>query len=741
MSKQTGTEPLLLDITGMTCAACSARIEKVVGKLEGVQEIGVNFALQRARVVYDESRIGPEQIENKIRGLGFGVLQKKLAEMSAEAAYTEAADELKKRALLGALLTLPFLWAMMAHHELTRAVWVPELLLSPWLQWAIATYAQFVIGYPFYFRAYQALRSGVPNMDVLVVLGTTAAYLYSHYLIFHPAGAAAMGHHAGMLYFDTGVMIFTIVLFGKWLEAKAKRQTMGSIRQLSGLQAGTANVVQDGRETVVPVGQVRPGDMVIVRPGDIIPVDGIVAEGSATVDESAVTGESLPVDKHEGGMVVSGTINTDGYLRIRATRSGSDTTASSMLRLLEEAQVAKPPIQRLADRLSGVFVPVIIVVAAAAFLASYYVMAPGETGLALATAVAVLMIACPCALGLATPISVLVGSGRAALAGIWFKQGAHLESLSRVDTVLLDKTGTLSEGKPAIVAIEAPAGRGDGENELLRQLAAAEQHSEHPFAKEIVQEAQRRGLPLPACESFEAVPGCGLRAIVEGREVLAGSVKWFRQLGFRISLQDQLGHIAQQGKSALCVAVGGKWAGTVIFADKLKPTSRNAVRRLRELGLRVVMVTGDRTAAAVAAAGQAGIQETYAEMLPEHKLELVQRLQKEGRKVLMVGDGINDAPAMASADVGAALGSGTDITKASADLYLLKNDLNGIAEAIRLSRLTLRNVRQNLALSLVYNAVAIPFAITGNLAPWMACTAMALSSLTVIGNALRLRNA
>ncbi|CAG7622724.1 Copper-exporting P-type ATPase [Paenibacillus solanacearum] len=737
MAMRMEIDPLILDITGMTCAACSARIEKVVGRMDGVEEVGVNLALHRARIVYDGSKVEPAQIEDKIRGLGYGVLKKEMRAASREDARAQEAGALKVRLLWSALLTLPFLWAMAGHHAVTSFIWVPELLVNPWFQLALATPVQFVIGLPFYYRAVQALRSGTANMDVLVVMGTTAAYLYSHYLIFHPSKIESV-HHGIPLYFDSSAMIITIVLFGKWLEASARKHTDSSLRQLERLQVKTARLVQGAEEIEVPIERVSPGDVLRIRPGEVIPVDGVVTEGQAAVDESAVTGESLPVSKSSGDPVVSGTVNTDGVLSVQATRTGSGTTIAGMLRLLEEAQETKPPIQRLADRLSGIFVPVVVVIAAAAFLLSYYALKPGALGEALVTAIAVLVIACPCALGLATPISVWVGTGRAALSGVLFKNGVHLEQLNRADTLLIDKTGTLTEGRPVIAAIHPADG---SERALLQIAAAAEQFSEHPYGTAVAAEARRRGLDVPECTAFQAVPGSGVRAVVDGKQVMVGSIKWFGEQGLHVSVPEGSPSMLGPERSVLCVAVNGKWAGAMLLADPLKPTSRAAVKLLRKLGLRVMMVTGDRKETARAVAGQAGIQEVYAEMLPEDKLQLVKRLQEKGKIVVMAGDGMNDAPAMAAAHIGVAMGSGTDLTKASADLYLLKNDLLGIAQAMRISRLTMNNIRQNLALSLLYNAIAIPFAVMGRLEPWMACTAMAFSSVTVILNALRLRRA
>ncbi|WP_248925198.1 heavy metal translocating P-type ATPase [Paenibacillus hamazuiensis] len=738
-----GNRPVQLEIGGMTCASCASRIEKAVGKMAGVERIQVNLAVHRAAVLFDRRLVTLEQIEQKISKLGF---QAKPVEIGARREERQSeVRHLGLRALLSAILTVPFIWSMAKHHPLTSNLWVPEVLLNPWLQLTLAAVVQFAIGLPFYERAFAALRNKSANMELLVVLGSSAAFLYSHYLIFRmPAPAPHAGMHSGMhaehpmLYFDTSTMIITIVWAGKWLEALARQRTGQSIGQLRRLQLPSARVIRHGEQHTVLLEEVRAGDTVAVYPGELIPVDGVLTEGSAAVDESAVTGEGMPVDKSPGSYLYSGTLNQNGVIYMRADKVGEDAAIGRMARLVEEAQASKAPIQRLADRWAGVFVPVIVAAAALTF-AVWWLLEPGNVSGAIEKAIAVVLIACPCALGVATPTSILVASGRAAETGILFKEGKHLELLARSDVVVIDKTGTLTLGRPQVTDWIGPIASYTAH---LRLAGAAAAPSRHPYARAIVNAALQRKLNLPECREFGQHPGQGVEAVVEGRRVAVGSLNWFRKLGIGCPVSPaQLERLLQGGRSLLCVAVDGVWAGAAVLEDPVKGSSRKAVDALRRLGLEVVMATGDRTETAHTIAGRVGISRVYAELLPEAKADLVRRLQREGKKVAMVGDGINDAAALAAADTGIAIRSGTDIAKSAADVVLMKSDLHAAVQSVRLSRSTMRNIRQNLLMSLGYNAVAIPFAVTGYLAPWMACTAMALSSVTVICNALRLRKA
>lgn len=743
----TAVRQVVLNISGMTCAACAVRIEKVIGKMDGVEQIQVNLALQRASMSFAPGRTTLRHIEDKIKQLGYSAQEHNAAEESVSRTDPFEIARTSTILLISFLFMVPFLWAMAGHHTLTSSWWVPELLLNPWFQLALATPVQFGIGLPFYIRAFQAIKNGGANMDVLIVMGTSAAYFYSHYLMFHSAsGHSAGANHHGSLYFDASVMIMTIVWFGKWLEALSKRRTLKSLHQLHQLRPETAQVIRDGKELRVDLHEVSKGETILVRPGEKIAVDGIILDGHASIDESMISGESIPVDKRAGDRVISGTMNHNGMLKLQATEVGNETTLAKMIQLMEEAQNSKAPIQRMADKISGVFVPIIIALAALTFAAWYLVVEPGMTGGALEKAIAVLLIACPCALGLATPTSILVGSGRAAQLGILFKEGKHLETLPDTQVILLDKTGTITMGKPQVRDVMA-VGRSSGS--LMRLLAGAEQSSEHPLARAIVEAAvePQAGLgksigTLPVCESFESSAGSGIRAVVEGQSIIAGSRRWLQEHGIiQIPPSARIERWEQQGSNVVYVAIDGEWAGAVALSDPIKPSSRQAVQQLKALGANVIMVTGDHPQTAQAIAKQVGIREVYSEMLPKHKAALVDELKRQGKKVAMVGDGINDAPALAAADTGIAVSRGTDIAKAAADIVLLKGDLKGMVRAIGISRRTMQIIRQNLVFSLFYNALAIPFAVTGYLAPWVACTAMAFSSVTVICNALRLQKA
>ncbi len=737
MSGQADLGRITLHITGMTCAACAARIEKAVGKMDGVAQASVNIALERAVVLLDPKRVRTEEVEARIAQLGYGVRP-----MHPDGNLNGNSGEEIRRSralfLLSLVFTLPFFWAMAPHHAVSSSFWMPELLANPWFQLALAVPVQFGFGLPFYIRAYEALKNGSANMDVLIVLGTSTAFLYSHYLLFHPGQAMAGDGHHSPYYFDTSTMIITIVWLGRWIEASARKRTADSLSQLHAIQAETASLLTPEGERRVPVSTLKGGELLRVRPGERVPLDGIVAQGTSAVDESLITGESMPVEKRKGDRVIGGALNGSGVLDIRVLRTGSQSTVARMIRMVEEAQNAKAPIQRVADKIAAVFVPVIAAAAVCTFLYWYGLGEPGDAGGALEKAIAVLLIACPCALGLATPVSILVASGRAAQKGIVYKEGAALERLHQTDVLLFDKTGTVTFGTPKVT--DVIAAEGETQATLLSKLAGAEQLSEHPLSRAVVGEAEKRGVRVPGCGGFAAVPGCGVQAEVHGRRIVAGTRRWLEEQGILFAeTEKHAGPLRSQGKQLIYVAVDGRPAGIVALADTLRPTAASALRQLQKQGVDIRMVTGDHAAAAKAIAVRLGNVRYYADMLPEQKLGLIRRLQSQGKRVTMVGDGINDAPALAAADIGVAVGNGADVAKAAADVHLLKSDLNAIADAVRISRKTMTNIYQNMVLSFCYNALAIPAALSGHLSPWMACTAMALSSLTVILNALRLK--
>lgn len=732
----TAKETVDLQLIGMYCAACATKIEKVVSKMPGVNQANVNFALETARVEFNPAEVSLSDIQQRVEKLGYQAVSKQET-LDQEGHRKEAITKQKRKLLLSAILSLPLLWAMVSHFSFTSWIWMPDLFMNPWFQLILATPVQFFIGKQFYVGAYKALRNKSANMDVLVALGTSAAYFYSLYLTIDWAAVGANAHHGPEMYYETSAVLITLVIMGKLFESLAKGRTSEAIKTLMGLQAKTALVVRDGQEMTIPVEQVLVGDLVLVKPGEKIPVDGKVVEGTSAVDESMLTGESIPVEKKAGDAVIGATINKNGRLTLEATKVGKETALAQIIKVVEEAQGSKAPIQRVADVISGIFVPIVVGIAIVAFLVWYFWVTPGNFAQSLEIAIAILVIACPCALGLATPTSIMAGSGRAAELGVLFKGGEHLESTHKINTIILDKTGTVTKGKPELTDVEVH----NFDQELfLRLVGSAEKSSEHPLAEAIVAGIEDKGTRLPAAEHFEAIPGYGIRASVEGHEVLVGTRKLMAQHNVPIdSILGRMSELETEGKTAMLTAVDGQYAGLVAVADTIKETSRAAVARLKEMGIEVIMITGDNERTAQAIAKQVGIDHVRAEVLPEGKADEVKKLQQQGKKVAMVGDGINDAPALAVADIGMAIGTGTDVAMEAADVTLMKGDLNSIPDAIYMSRKTMSNIRQNLFWALGYNSLGIPVAAIGLLAPWVAGAAMALSSVSVVLNALRLQ--
>ena len=659
----------------------------------------------------------------------------------AEAAERQAEiADLARRVIAGAVLTLPVLYAVMA-HEVFKA-WVPGILLNHWMQLALITPVMFYTGWPIHRTGWLALSHRSADMNTLITIGTAAAYGYSLVVTLAPdlLPAGVRG-----VYYETTGVILTLILLGRLIETRAKAGTGQAIRELLGLQARTARVLRNGEETEIPVEDVVVGDEVAIRPGEKIPVDAVVLSGTSAVDESMVTGEPMPVTKRSGDPVIGATINTTGSLRVRAEKVGADTMLAQIITMVRQAQASRAPIQRLADAVSGYFVPAVIAVAIVTF-AVWFVAGPAPAfTLALVSAIAVLIIACPCALGLATPLSIQVGTGKGARAGILIRSAEALETAHKLDTVVLDKTGTITAGRPALTDVKT-AGRWD-DDELLALVAAAESDSEHPLGAAIVAGARERGVSIPAAAAFESVTGQGVQAMVAGHPVLVGSARLLAAAGISAgALQATAAELSAQGRTAVLAAIDGEPAGVLAIADPVKEDSAAAIGALRRLGVEVVMLTGDNARTAAAIARQTGISRVLAEVLPEHKASEIRRLQAEGRTVGMAGDGINDAPALAAADIGLAIGTGTDVAIEAADITLISGSLAGVVTAISLSRATMRNIRQNLVFALAYNSIGIPVAagilypIAGiRLSPILAAAAMALSSLSVVGNANRLR--
>ncbi len=730
---------LKFDITGMTCAACSARVEKVTSAIDGVEQVEVNLLAGSMTVEADESKVAV--IEQAVKNAGYGASLS--GKKKKDAPKNDDLKSMKLRIISSAAILTVLMYFTMGHMVgLPMPGWYhgKENAITAALLQMFLTLPVVLINHSYYTRGFKALWHRSPNMDSLIAVGSGAALVYGVAALFMMS--YAMGHgdwakverYMGDLYFESAAMIVTLVTLGKFLETRAKGKTGDAIRQLMDLRPKLATVRRDGQEVQLPVEQVRVGDVVIVRSGGSIPVDGVVISGRGAVDQSALTGESIPVEKGVGDTVATAAINTEGYLEIRAEKVGEDTTLSQIIRMVEDAGGSKAPIARLADKIAGVFVPVVMTIAAVVF--GIWMVAGKGLEFSLTSAIAVLVISCPCALGLATPVAIMVGTGRGAGMGVLFKNAAALERLHNIDTVVLDKTGTLTTGKPAVTDIIS-----ENPEYLLEVAAALEAPSEHPFAKAILQKIGEK--PYPKAEEFETLPGMGVAARVDGKRCYGGNARLMKELGIDVPEYPLL---AAEGKTPLYFAREDTFLGVVAAADVLKKDSAEAVGDMMKLGLDVVMLTGDNKHTAQAIADAAGIRQVIAEVLPGDKAGAVKALQQQGKRVLMVGDGINDAPALVTADVGMAIGAGTDIAMDSADIVLMTDALSGVAQAFALSRATMRNIKQNLFWAFFYNALCIPIAAGAlypvfgwQLSPMLGAAAMSISSVFVVSNALRLR--
>ena len=751
----------VFDITGMTCSACSARIEKGVSGMEGAQEVNVNLLKNSMTVTYDEGRTSPQQIIEKVEDIGYGASvhsaarQPQTGSPAAAGGGSDAASaqmkRMKKRLIVSLVFTVPLFYISMGH----MAGWpLPSVLLGT-ENAMIFAFTQFLLLLPVlavgghYFRnGFKNLWRRSPNMDSLIALGSGAAFVYGIYAIYKIAWGFGRGdlelvHHFSMdLYFESSGMILTLITLGKFMEARAKARTSDAITKLMDLAPKTAVLVKDGQETEIPVDDVQTGDVLAVRDGDTVPVDGRIVEGYASIDESAITGESIPAEKQAGDKVTGGTINRTGYFRMEATAVGENTTLAKIIRLVDEATSSKAPIAKLADKVSGVFVPAVIAIALLAAVIWFALGYGFEFSLSIA--ISVLVISCPCALGLATPTAIMVGTGRGAANGILIKSAEALETAHSVDTVVLDKTGTVTEGKPRVTDVLCGDSSG---KELLSVAASLESRSSHPLAEPILQEAYREGADIREVQEYRMIPGQGIAGKLDGQDCYAGNRRLMQTLGISAeSFLPEEERLADEGKTPLYFALGNRLLGLIAAADVVKPTSREAVARMQKMGMDVIMLTGDNARTAEAIRRQVGLETVIADVLPQDKERKVFELQQQGRKVAMVGDGINDAPALARADVGIAIGAGTDVAIESADIVLMKSDLMDVPSAVSLSRAVMRNIKQNLFWALFYNAVCIPVAAGAlfiplglKLNPMIGAAAMSFSSVSVVTNALRLR--
>ncbi|SEO70849.1 Cu+-exporting ATPase [Amphibacillus marinus] len=716
-------------ITGMTCAACANRIEKVLMKQQGVTEATVNLTTEVGTVQFLSSVTTPDRIVTAIEKIGYGAKLKD-NQAQGETGRERVINRLKRKVIISSILTFPLFLTMAVH--LFQAP-MPALLMNPWFQMLLATPVQFYIGWQFYTGAYRSLKSGSANMDVLVALGTSAAYFYSvyeGYLTLEHQGMGHMGH--ADLYFETSAMLITLIILGKYLEAVAKGRTTEALSKLLGLQAKQARVLINGEEKLLPIDQVKVGDTIIIKPGEKIPVDGEVISGKSAIDESMLTGESIPVEKTVADTVIGATMNKNGSLTIKATKVGEDTALANIIRIVEEAQGSKAPIQRLVDKISGVFVPIVVAVAIITFIIWYFFTPTGFEP-SFVAAIAVLVIACPCALGLATPTSIMVGTGKAAELGILFKGGEHIEGAGKTQVVVFDKTGTITHGKPVVTDYQ-------GSDQTLALIASAEHNSEHPLADAIVQYSKDKALELHKVDDFQGVPGHGIEARIADQTVLVGTRKFLQDHEIDVANYEiEIDQLEQQGKTVMLIGIDQAFQGLIAVADTVKDNARQALDELKHMGMELVMLTGDNATTARAIAEEVGIERVIAQVVPEQKAKTIEKLQAEGKKVTMVGDGINDAPALVVADTGIAIGTGADVAIEAADVTILAGDLALLPKAFKVSQATIKNIKQNLFWAFAYNSAGIPIAAFGLLAPWIAGAAMAFSSVSVVSNALRLK--
>ncbi|EGQ0298018.1 heavy metal translocating P-type ATPase [Staphylococcus pseudintermedius] len=722
------TQEETFKITGMTCAACSARIERVLQRETGIDQINVNLVMENGTVKYDPSQISIEEIYERVAKIGYEAFPMETKDETAK----RKSDELKRQKgkfIISLILALPLLYTMFGHFSFLGFIPVPELLMNGWFQFILATPIQFVLGWQFYVGAYKSLKSKSANMDVLVAMGTSAAYFYSLYLMLTHLGHS--GHVP--LYFETSAVLITLILLGKYFEMRAKGHASDAISKLAALQVKDAEVERDGKIEMIAIDDVRVGDIVWVRSGQQIPLDGQVIEGSTTVNEAMLTGESMPVEKNIGDTVIGSTINQTNFIKLQVTHVGEDLVLNQIIKVVEEAQNDKPQIQRLADKISNIFVPTVVVLALLSFIVWFFVVTPFQFTAAFEIFIAVIVIACPCALGLATPTSIMVGSGRAAESGILFKTAEALEQAQHVDTIVFDKTGTITNGEPKVVHVYHET----EESTIGAYVKSLEMQSEHPLSKALVDYYSDEA--VHTVSQYETHAGSGISGVIDDNRVRIGSIRFVTNNDLTQEQQDRIHSLAEQGATVVGMTINETLIAIIGVRDEPKAEAKAVIETLNK-NYDLVMLSGDSEQTAQAIGRELGFTRVIAEVKPDEKSKVVTELQNEGKRVMMVGDGINDAPALMKSDIGVAMGSGSDIALESADIALVRNHLDGIAEALQLSRLTIKNIKQNLFFAFCYNLIGIPIAAAGFLAPWVAGTAMAFSSVSVVLNALRLKN-
>ncbi|MCE5510130.1 copper-translocating P-type ATPase [Staphylococcus pseudintermedius] len=722
------TQEETFKITGMTCAACSARIERVLQREAGIDQINVNLVMENGTVKYDPSQISIEDIYERVAKIGYEAFPMETKDETAK----RKSDELKRQKgkfIISLILALPLLYTMFGHFSFLGFIPVPELLMNGWFQFILATPIQFVLGWQFYVGAYKSLKSKSANMDVLVAMGTSAAYFYSLYLMLTHLGHS--GHVP--LYFETSAVLITLILLGKYFEMRAKGHASDAISKLAALQVKDAEVERDGKIEMIAIDDVRVGDIVWVRSGQQIPLDGQVIEGSTTVNEAMLTGESMPVEKNIGDTVIGSTINQTNFIKLQVTHVGEDLVLNQIIKVVEEAQNDKPQIQRLADKISNIFVPTVVVLALLSFIVWFFVVTPFQFTAAFEIFIAVIVIACPCALGLATPTSIMVGSGRAAESGILFKTAEALEQAQHVDTIVFDKTGTITNGEPKVVHVYHET----EEPTIGAYVKSLEMQSEHPLSKALVDYYSDEA--VHTVSQYETHAGSGISGVIDDNRVRIGSIRFVTNNDLTQEQQDRIHSLAEQGATVVGMTINETLVAIIGVRDDPKAEAKAVIETLNK-NYDLVMLSGDSKQTAQAIGRELGFTRVIAEVKPDEKSKVVTELQNEGKRVMMVGDGINDAPALMKSDIGVAMGSGSDIALESADIALVRNHLDGIADALQLSRLTIKNIKQNLFFAFCYNLIGIPIAAAGFLAPWVAGTAMAFSSVSVVLNALRLKN-